>query len=156
MAVAGDQSGGKQKTDDIQTGKRISADWALGIGESVGELNVVQSQQKDVPATIVVAKSRSITALLDTGIVVFMKKLDFTPLCSMSFKSELQGDRVISLVASDPQTLMVFENTSLKWAAQIPFKPVMIKRGSFKVGTSTFPHLQGELTGFITEKVREN
>ena len=133
MAVAGDQSGGKEKTDDIKTGKRINPDWILGIGEAVGELNVVQSQQKDVPATIVVTQSRSVTALLDTGIVVFMKKLDFTPLCSMSFKSEWQGERVISLVASDPQTLMVFENTSLKWAAQIPFKPVMIKRGSFKV-----------------------
>ena len=133
MAVAGDQSGGKEKTDDIKTGKRINPDWVLGIGEAVGELNVVQSQQKDVPATIVVTNSRSVTALLDTGIVVFMKKLDFTPLCSMSFKSEWQGERVISLVASDPQTLMVFENTSLKWAAQIPFKPVMIQRGSFKV-----------------------
>ena len=133
LAVAGDQSGGKEKTDDIQTGKRISPDWVLGIGESVGELCVVQSQQKDVPATIVVTKSRSLTALLDTGVVVFMKKLDFTPLCSLSFKSEWQGDKIISLVASDPQTLMVFENTSLKWAAQIPFKPVSIKRGSFKV-----------------------
>ena len=131
--MAGDQSGGKEKTDDIKTGKRINPDWILGIGEAVGELNVVQSQQKDVPATIVVTQSRSVTALLDTGIVDFMKKLDFTPLCSMSFKSEWQGDKVISLVASDPQTLMVFENTSLKWAAQIPFKPVMIKRGSFKV-----------------------
>ena len=133
LAVAGDQSGGKEKTDDIKTGKRISPDWVLGIGEAVGELGVVQSQQKDVPATIVVTKSRSLTALLDTGIVVFMKKLDFTPLCSLSFKSEWQGDKILSLMASDPQTLMVFENTSLKWAAQIPFKPVSIKRGSFKV-----------------------
>ena len=74
MAVAGDQSGGKEKTDDIKTGKRISPDWVLGIGESVGELGVVQSQQKDVPATIVVTKSRSLTALLAAE-VLFLERI---------------------------------------------------------------------------------
>jgi Bardet-Biedl syndrome 9 protein len=36
------------------------------------------------------------------------------------------------LVASDTQTLLIYENTTLKWAAQLPMKPVSIKRGSYK------------------------
>ena len=37
------------------------------------------------------------------------------------------------LVASDTQTLLIYENTTLKWAAQLPFSPVSVRRGSFKV-----------------------
>jgi hypothetical protein len=60
LAVSGDQSGGSKqsRTDDIESGKRISPDWSLGIGEAEGKLQVVQSHQKDVPATIVFTGSR--------------------------------------------------------------------------------------------------
>ncbi len=39
----------------------------------------------------------------------------------------------MTLAASDSQTLMVYEGTMLKWAAQLPFNPVFIGRGTFKV-----------------------
>ncbi len=39
----------------------------------------------------------------------------------------------MTLVASDTQTLLVYEETSLKWAAQLPFNPAHLHRGTFKV-----------------------
>ena len=48
---------------------------------------VIPSGNKDVPSTIVVIGERSILALLDTGFVVFMKKLDFTPICFSAFST---------------------------------------------------------------------
>ncbi len=35
-------------------------------------------------------------------------------------------------MASDTQTLLVYEETTLRWAAQLPFNPVYLSRGTFK------------------------
>jgi len=42
------------------------------------------------------------------------------------------GDKIVSLITSDTDTLLVYEETTLKWAAQLPFAAVSINRGSFK------------------------
>ena len=39
----------------------------------------------------------------------------------------------MKLIATDTQTLLVFEATSLKWAAQLPFTPIIMKRANFMV-----------------------
>jgi len=36
------------------------------------------------------------------------------------------------MVATHTQSLLVYENTTLKWAAQMPSTPVQIKVGAFK------------------------
>lgn len=46
-------------------------------------------------------------------------------------------NKLMILMASDSKTLLVYENTSLKWAARLPFQPVTLNRGSFKVMYST-------------------
>ncbi len=88
LAVAGDsgEGGGKPKTDHIVSGRKIAPDWILGLGEDVGQIQVIQSDRREQPSTLVVAANRTVCALLDTGIVVFMKRLDFAPLCALSFK----------------------------------------------------------------------
>ena len=40
---------------------------------------------------------------------------------------------LMKLIATDTQTLLVFEATSLKWAAQLPFTPIIMKRANFMV-----------------------
>ena len=49
------------------------------------------------------------------------------------FFSVINSDRLISLISTDTNTMLIFEITSLKWAAQLPFTPLIIKRGTFSV-----------------------
>ncbi len=42
-------------------------------------------------------------------------------------------DKVISLVATETQTILIYDNTSLKWATQSPFVPMALRRGTFQV-----------------------
>ena len=49
------------------------------------------------------------------------------------FFSVINSDRLISLISTDTNTMLIFEITSLKWAAQLPFTPLTIKRGTFSV-----------------------
>lgn len=37
------------------------------------------------------------------------------------------------LVVADTDTLLVYEGTTLKWSAQLPFTPVAIARAHFQV-----------------------
>ena len=53
--------------------------------------------------------------------------------CNQQFISVSGLDRVISLVATETQTILVYENTSLKWASQLPFVPMAMQRGTFQV-----------------------
>ena len=54
---------------------------------SLNIFQVICSEKRDIPSKIVVTTLSSVCALLDTGVVVFMKKLDFTPTCALSYKS---------------------------------------------------------------------
>ncbi len=84
---SGGGGGGKAKTDHIVTGRKINPDWILGLGEEVTcRMQVIPSEKRDRPSTLVVVGTRTVCALFDTGIVVFMKKLDFSPLCALSYK----------------------------------------------------------------------
>ena len=47
-------------------------------------------------------------------------------------------DKVMTLVATETQTILVYENTSLKWASQSPFVPMAFKRGTFNVRSFEF------------------
>ncbi len=92
LAAAGDAAaaGGQQrpKSDDVVSGKRVAADWILGLGEEVARLQVVAAAERDRPDTLVAVGARTVCAMYDTGVVVFMKKLDFAPLCSLSYRPE--------------------------------------------------------------------
>lgn len=46
-------------------------------------------------------------------------------------------NQITSVVATDTATLLIFQDTSLKWASKLPFPPVKLLRGSFK---ASFTH----------------
>jgi len=50
-------------------GKRVTADWVLGLGEAATHLEIleVEGVSKDVPFKIVVLGTRTLFVLLDTG-----------------------------------------------------------------------------------------
>lgn len=46
----------------------------------------------------------------------------------------MPGNAVQVLVASHTETLLVYHETELRWASQLPFVPVALTRANFEVG----------------------
>jgi hypothetical protein len=65
--VATDTKGKEQ--ENVTTGKRLAADWVLGLGESASSLKILtpDTESKDTPHKIVVLGARTLFVLLDTG-----------------------------------------------------------------------------------------
>ena len=45
----------------------------------------------------------------------------------------LGQEKIASLISTDDQSLFVMDNSTMRWATQLPFSPLVIKRGSFMV-----------------------
>ena len=108
----------------------------MGLGEPATQIDVVVSSMETEPkesCKIVVLGIKNIFVLHHTGVLVFLKKLDFPPVCMMTYPSAMSLDNLMKLIATDTETLLVFEATTLKWAAQLPFVPLVMKRGHFMV-----------------------
>ena len=144
MATATDDKKNDDKSDNIISGKKLNADWVMGLGEPATQIEVVVSTMDNTESKetckIVVLGVKNIFVLHHTGVLVFLKKLDFPPVCMMSYPSAVSLNNLMKLVATDTETLLVFEATTLKWAAQLPFVPLMIKRGHFMVRFATRGH----------------
>ena len=145
LATATDDKKSDGKSDNIVSGKKLNADWVLGLGEPATQIEVVMStidsiDSKAESCKIVVLGVKNIFVLHHTGVLVFLKKLDFPPVCMMSYPSAMSLNNLMKLVATDTETLLVFEATTLKWAAQLPFVPLMIKRGHFMVRFASRGH----------------
>ena len=67
---------------------------------------------------------QSLTAILDTGGLLWSKRLEFPPRSLLSFSSMMYDKRIISLISSDSGSLMFYDNTTLKWASQLQHKPI--------------------------------
>lgn len=77
-----------EKSNEITTGKRLVADWVLGIGESATHLDVIAANtEDDVSSKIVVLGTRNLFILHHSGVLIFCKKLDFPPVAILSYPS---------------------------------------------------------------------
>ena len=140
--------------DELPNTKRVTPDWSVGIGEEASHVQVVPSDAKDTQSAIVVLGRKALYIVYDTGMLKFSRKLDFVPttikayrprkshtnleslnLVSMlSYPQTVIGqDQLTIIISSDTGNLMLFENTTIRWAAQLPFTPLNLTRGSFKV-----------------------
>ena len=77
-----------ERNDQISTGKRLVADWVLGLGEPACQLDVIQGKsEEEISSKIIVLGIRTIFVLHHTGVLIFSKKLDFSPVTMLSYPS---------------------------------------------------------------------
>lgn len=122
LAVATD-SGSKEESQNMTTGKRVVADWTFTLGESASDLQVIQTRR-----LVFILGARNIFCLKDTGGVLFVKSLEYSPSCFLPYMVS-EGDPFM-MVASCGQNLHVYQQTDLRWAAQIPFVPVVVQKAN--------------------------
>ncbi|XP_053323992.1 protein PTHB1 [Spea bombifrons] len=130
LAVATDANSRKETEQQmIGAGKRLVADWILNIGEQALDICVVSFNQ--TAFSILILGERNFFCLKENGQIRFMKKLDYSPSCFLPYCSVNDGT-INSLVGNHNNMLLVYQDVTLKWAAQLPHIPVALRVASFQ------------------------
>ncbi|XP_052813611.1 protein PTHB1-like [Mya arenaria] len=118
----------REESQSIKSGKRVIPDWCFNIGEQAVDLAVVSFQT--APPSILVLGERNLFCLTETGQLRFMKKFDYDVSCFTPYASITEGS-INYLLASHTQTLMIYQDIGLKWAAKLDSVPIMVRVGNF-------------------------
>ncbi|KAL3267708.1 hypothetical protein HHI36_006839 [Cryptolaemus montrouzieri] len=106
-------------------GKSVISDWDFQLNEGVIELNVLELSTKEY--VILILGEKNLYCINDWGKLKFIKRLDYSPLCFTSFTLDTN---VMNIVVSETNTVLVYQNTTLKWSAKLHFLPINIKRAN--------------------------
>ncbi|XP_045474293.1 protein PTHB1 [Harmonia axyridis] len=107
------------------TSTSVLSDWDYQMNEPILEMNVQELATKEY--VVMILGEQNLYCLNLYGKLKFMKRFDFSPLC---FTSYVLGDNIISIVISETSTVLIYQNTTLKWSAQLNFLPINIKRAN--------------------------
>ncbi|KAM5157169.1 protein PTHB1 [Mantella aurantiaca] len=130
LAVATDADSKKEtEQQKIGSGKRLLADWTLNIGEQALDISIVSFN--NTAFSIFVLGERNFFCLKDNGQIRFMKKLEYSPSCFLPYCSVNEGT-INSLVGNHNNMLLVYQDVTLKWAAQLSHVPVAVKVANFQ------------------------
>ncbi|XP_073486578.1 protein PTHB1 isoform X2 [Aquarana catesbeiana] len=130
LAVATDADSKKEtEQQKIGSGKRLLADWTLNIGEQALDISIVSFN--NTVFSIFVLGERNFFCLKENGQIRFMKKLEYHPSCFLPYCSVSEGT-INSLVGNHNNMLLVYQDVTLKWAAQLPHVPVAVKVANFQ------------------------
>ncbi|TRY97356.1 hypothetical protein DNTS_031697 [Danionella cerebrum] len=132
------------------SGKRLTADWTLVLGEEA--LDICVPNTSPTMSSIFVLGERNLFCLKDNGQIRFMKKLEYNPSCFLPYGPVSEGTTNI-LVCTHNNMLLVYQDVTLKWAAQLSCVPVAVRIANFQelkglvVSLSSGGHLQCSYMG---------
>ncbi|XP_029445637.1 protein PTHB1 isoform X2 [Rhinatrema bivittatum] len=130
LAVAADADTRQEmEQHKLGSGKRLVADWILNIGEQALDIGIVSFSQ--TAYSILVLGERNFFCLKENGQIRFMKKLDYSPSCFLPYCSVSEGT-INTLVGNHNNMLLVYQDVTLKWAAQLPHIAIAVKVGNFQ------------------------
>lgn len=124
-------------TCQSNSNEKIQSEWSVNLGEMAVDITVVDSEW------VLVLGERNVHCFNTKGKVKFMKHLSYTPICfHVYIKGEytiltcyicnqfvfILDEDIFSLVVSENSTLLIYQNTTLKWSAKLQLVPVCLKR----------------------------
>ncbi|XP_066512648.1 protein PTHB1-like [Hoplias malabaricus] len=123
------------------SGKRLTAEWTLVLGEQA--LDICVPSFSPMSSSIFVLGERNLFCLRDSGQIRFMKKLEYNPSCFLPYASVSEGTTNL-LLGNHNNMLLVYQDSTLKWAAQLSCAPVA-------VAIANFPDLKGLVVTLSSE-----
>uniref|UniRef100_A0A667XTF0 Bardet-Biedl syndrome 9 n=1 Tax=Myripristis murdjan TaxID=586833 RepID=A0A667XTF0_9TELE len=136
LAVATEAESRQDADLPVKTGGKrltVSPDWTLVLGEQALDLSVPTFSHSS--SSIFVLGERNLYSVRDNGQIRFMKKLEFNPSCFLPYASVTDGTTNL-LMGNHNNMLLVYQDVTLKWAAQLSYVPVAMR-------TASFPELKG-------------
>ncbi|KAL4657494.1 protein PTHB1 [Arapaima gigas] len=137
LAVATDTDAEQQRK---ASGKRLTADWTLVIGEQALDIIVPTFTST---SSIFVLGERNLYCLKDNGQIRFMKKLEYNPSCFLPYASVSEGTTNL-LMGNHNSMLLVYQDVMLKWASQLSCVPVAVCVANFQDLKGVVVTLSGE------------
>ncbi|KAM6967643.1 protein PTHB1 [Aplochiton taeniatus] len=129
LAVATDAESRQDADQPGKTGgKRLLADWSLVLGEQALDISVPSFSHST--SSIFVLGERNLYCLKDNGHIRFMKKLEYNPSCFLPYASVTEGT-ISLLLGNHNNMLLVYQDVTLKWAAQLACVPVAVRLANF-------------------------
>ncbi|XP_038138416.1 protein PTHB1 isoform X2 [Cyprinodon tularosa] len=122
-------------------GKRLTPDWTFVLGEQALDISVPSFSHSS--SSILVLGERNLFCLRDNGQIRFMKKLEFNPSCFLPYASVKDGTTNL-LLGNHNNMLLVYQDVTLQWAAQLPFVPVAVR-------VANFPELKGAVVSLSSD-----
>uniref|UniRef100_A0AAR2KAI4 Bardet-Biedl syndrome 9 n=1 Tax=Pygocentrus nattereri TaxID=42514 RepID=A0AAR2KAI4_PYGNA len=110
------------------SGKRLAVSWLLVLGEQA--LDIYVPSASPMASSIFVLGERNLFCLRDSGQIRFMKKLEYNPSCFLPYASVSEGTTNV-LLGNHNNMLLVYQDTTLKWAAQLSCVPVAVRVANF-------------------------
>lgn len=142
LAVATEAENRQDPDLPVKTGgKRLTPDWTFVLGEQALELSIPCFSHSS--ASIFVLGERNLYCLRDNGQIRFMKKLEYNPSCFLPYASLTDGTTNL-LLGNHTNMLLVYQDVTLKWAAQLPFVPVAVR-------VASFPDLKGVVVSLSSD-----
>uniref|UniRef100_A0A3P8RVA6 Bardet-Biedl syndrome 9 n=1 Tax=Amphiprion percula TaxID=161767 RepID=A0A3P8RVA6_AMPPE len=142
LAVATEAESRQDPDLPLKTGgKRLMPDWTFVLGEQALDLCVPFFSHSS--SSIFILGERNLYCLRDNGQIRFMKKLEFNPSCFLPYASVTDGTTNL-LLGNHTNMLLVYQDVTLKWAAQLSFVPVAVR-------VANFPELKGAVVTLSTD-----
>ncbi|KAM8870312.1 protein PTHB1 isoform 2-T3 [Spinachia spinachia] len=142
LAVATEAESRQEPDQPLKTGaKRLAPDWTVVLGEQA--LDLCAPSFSHASSSIFVLGERNLYCLRDNSHIRFMKKLEFNPSCFLPYASVTDGTTNL-LLGNHTNMLLVYQDVTLKWAAQLPFVPVAVR-------LANFPELNGVVVSLSSE-----
>ncbi|KAL4148088.1 hypothetical protein QTP88_002392 [Uroleucon formosanum] len=105
--------------------------WSCTLGETVYDIQTVVITPS--ATTIHVLGERNYYCFQGNGVLWFMKRLQYTPCCFHPYiLGEHPETKTMCMIVSDTDSVLVYDQTKLRWSAKLPFHPCIISRASFK------------------------
>ncbi|XP_061145753.1 protein PTHB1 isoform X1 [Syngnathus typhle] len=134
LAVATEAESRQDPDQPLKSGgKRLTPDWTLVLGEQALDISVPSFSHSS--SFIFILGERNLYCLRDNEQIHFMKKLEFNPSCFLPYASLTDGTTNL-LLGNHTNMLLVYQDVTLKWAAQLDFVPVALR-------VANFPDLKG-------------
>ncbi|XP_050344996.1 protein PTHB1 [Nymphalis io] len=103
--------------------------WIYNAGEEIISIQVIRTSNSF--SSIVAVGERHLYCFQDNGLMKFMIRFDYMPIC---FHAYLIGwyyepnSRLLVMVASEDSKLYIYEGTSLLWSCDLTHRPISIAR----------------------------
>ncbi|XP_028176280.1 protein PTHB1 isoform X1 [Ostrinia furnacalis] len=113
----------------LRQNKKNMPQWVYNAGEEISSVQVIQTSSNF--STIVALGERHLYCFQDNGLMKYMIKFDFMPICFSAYLIGWYyepGARLLVMVASEDSKLYIYEGTMLLWCCDLLGTAISISR----------------------------
>ncbi|KAL1229641.1 Protein PTHB1 [Trichinella spiralis] len=104
-------------------------EWQYLLGERAVEVAAVEDPT--ALFSFIILGEQNLFCFSCNGALVTMKRLDYAPLC-LHFYGLTQDSKVRYITTTDDGTMLFYNDTTLRWAAKLPFVPLNLALGRIR------------------------